>query len=336
MIGTRVANYLILEKIGQGGMGVVYKAIDVNLDRTVAIKVLAPELASDAHLVERFRHEAKALGNLNHVNIATLYSLQEANGQYLMVLEYIEGIAFDVLIQRRGRVPHEEAVRLFKQALLGIGFAHRRGIIHRDIKPANLIVTPNGMVKVMDFGIAHVIGVERLTRTGAQVGTAAYMSPEQIRNEPADCRSDIYSLSITLFEMLAGRLPFLAGSDFELMAAHLQTPPPRLRRFCPELSSTLENAVHKGLEKNVAARFQTAEEFGKALEYTEAAGALPSPIIAGRPPAKSPSEAGHAVGPPKNVAPRTPQSRQLFCSRRARSIGTHRRRHWKLAAKKAR
>src|SRR5581483_4671881 len=204
MEGTHVANYLIQQKLGQGGMGVVYKAIDLNLDRPVAVKVLTPELARDGALVDRFRHEARALANLNHTNIATLYSLQEFGGQYFMIMEYLEGDTFDQLIHRRRRIPPDEAIRWFKQALLGIGFAHRRGIVHRDIKPANIMLTHGGMVKVMDFGIAKVLGNNRLTSSGTQMGTAAYMSPEQIRKEPVDARSDIYSLSVTLFEMITG------------------------------------------------------------------------------------------------------------------------------------
>ncbi len=301
MIGTRLANYLIQEKLGQGGMGVVYKAIDLTLDRPVAIKALPPELARDPGLVERFRHEAKALANLNHVNIATLYSLQEANGQYVMVMEYLEGIAFDHLIRQRGQVPCEEAIRLFKQALLGIGSAHRRGIVHRDIKPSNIMLTRAGVVKVMDFGIAKALGGEALTRTGAQMGTVAYMSPEQIRNEPVDARSDIYGLSVTLFEMLTGRLPFVAGSDFELMSAHLQTPPPRLSPFCAEIAQSLEKAVLRGLEKKPAARFQTAEEFGAALEHVEPPAHRVPPVVPRQPP--KPPQASPVQPPPKPPPP---------------------------------
>ena len=283
MIGTQLANYSIREKLGQGGMGVVYKAIDLNLDRPVAIKVLSPELAQDPGLVERFRFEARALANLNHLNIATLYTFLECDRQYLMVMEYLEGIAFDRLIHQRGRIACEEAICLFKQALLGIGFAHRHGVVHRDIKPGNIMLTASGIVKVMDFGIAKVLGGDRLTRTGAQMGTAAYMSPEQIRNEAVDARSDIYSLSVTLFEMLTGRLPFAAGSDFELMSAHLQTPPPRPRQFCPKLAQSVENAVLKALEKRPAARFQSAEAFGAALEDTGAPPQRVSPAVAHQP-----------------------------------------------------
>ncbi len=307
MLGTQVAHYAFKEKLGQGGMGVVYKAMDLNLDRLVAIKVLNPELASDPGLVGRFRHEAKALANLSHVNIATLYCLQEAHGQYLMVMEYLEGNPFDRWIKEHGRIPCAEAIRAFKQALLGIGFAHRRGIIHRDIKPSNIMFTRSGIVKVMDFGIAKVLGAERMTRSGAQMGTLAYMSPEQIQNGDMDARTDIYSLSVTLFEMLAGQRPFAGSSGFELMSAHLHAPPPRLSRFCPELSKPLEDVVLKGLEKRPEDRFQTAEEFGAALERADAPAHRIPPAVKAVP--KAMAAAAGAASPAKHVAPPRPAVR---------------------------
>jgi serine/threonine protein kinase len=266
MQGARIANYLVQQKLGSGGMGVVYKGVDLNLDRPVAIKVLAPELARDLKLVERFRQEARALANLSHPNIAMLYSLQEAAGQYFMVMEYLQGETLEALIRARGRIAYDQACSWCKQALLGIGFAHARGIIHRDIKPANIILVQGGVVKVMDFGIAKVLGGGGLNKSSTQMGTAAYMSPEQIRRAPVDARSDIYSLSVTLFEMLTGRLPFSGASDYEMMSAHLRMAPRRTAEFCPEIPEFLEAAVLKGLEKNPAMRFQTAESFGAALE----------------------------------------------------------------------
>lgn len=307
MVGTRIANYLIQEKLGEGGMGVVYKGIDLNLDRPVAIKALTPELAQTPEAVERFRHEARALANLNHINIATLYSLQEVNGQYLMVMEYLEGDTFDRLICNRGRIPCAEATRWFKQALFGIGYAHAHGVIHRDIKPSNMMLTRSGIVKVMDFGIAKVLGRPRLTNTGSRLGTIAYMSPEQIRNEPIDPRSDIYSLSVTLFEMLTGRLPFSAASDFQLMSAHLTTVPPRLSSLCREISAPLEEAVLKGLAKQPAARFQTAEQFGAALDRIEvqALRAAPPPLREPvRPPPEPPTEPVLQARPAAQFMPR--------------------------------
>jgi len=269
MIGTQVGNYRIVEKIGEGGMGVVYKAVEVSLDRTVAVKVLSPDLAGDQALIERFRSEAKAQANLNHPNIAILYTFLTTSETSMMVMEYLEGETFDQTLQRRGLLPQEQAVPIFKQALLGIGYAHRHGIVHRDIKPSNIMLTTSGMVKVMDFGIAKVLGGQRMTQTGTRMGTVNYMSPEQIRNRPVDIRSDIYALGVTLYEMLTAHLPFESDSDFEVMSQHVNMPPPRPTLHYPYIPIGIEQAVLKALEKDPNARFQTVEEFGAALEHPE-------------------------------------------------------------------
>ncbi|MGA2120305.1 MAG: serine/threonine-protein kinase, partial [Bryobacteraceae bacterium] len=225
MIGTTVAGYRIVDKLGEGGMGVVYKAIDVSLDRVVALKALAAELARNPELEQRFRAEARAQASLNHVNLATLYAFLVEGGSAWMVMEFIEGESFAGMIQRRGPIPSQEAVPLFRQALLGLGYAHRMGIVHRDIKPGNIMVNRQGIVKVMDFGIAKVLGNRSMTRTGTQMGTAWYMAPEQVTNRGVDIRSDIYALGITLYEMLAGHVPFESDSDYQVMTDHVNTPP---------------------------------------------------------------------------------------------------------------
>jgi serine/threonine-protein kinase len=181
MIGTQLANYRIEERVGEGGMGVVYRAIDVNLDRPVAVKFLSSELSRDPSLIERFQTEARSQANLNHTNIATLYNFLKVDDNWLIVMEYVDGENLEQMIRRRGVIQYPESIPLFKQMLLGIGFAHRTGIIHRDIKPANIMINNHGIVKVMDFGIAKALSGRKLTRTGVSVGTVAYMSPEQIR-----------------------------------------------------------------------------------------------------------------------------------------------------------
>jgi serine/threonine-protein kinase len=284
MTGTEISNYRILEKLGEGGMGVVYKAVDVNLDRTVAIKALNTELTGNPELEQRFRGEARAQANLNHTNLATLYALVIENGKPWMVMEYIEGETFDHMVQRRGPIPALEAIPLFRQALLGIGYAHRMGIVHRDIKPSNMMVNQQGIVKVMDFGIAKVLGSRGLTRTGTQMGTAFYMSPEQVLNKGVDIRSDIYSLGVTLYEMLTANVPFGGDSDYQIMTDHVNTPPPLLTRFYPYVPAGVQNAVLKSLEKNPDARFQTVEEFGSALEHPDNFGVnAAAPIVVGAP-----------------------------------------------------
>jgi serine/threonine-protein kinase len=267
MIGTQIGSYQIIEKIGEGGMGVVYRGVDVTLDRAVAIKVLSPELVGNASLLERFRAEAKAQAGLNHTNIATLYAFIQSGETCVIVMELLEGETFDQMIRRRGVIPADEAVPLFRQALLGIGFAHRMGIVHRDIKPSNIMLTKSGIVKVMDFGIAKVLGGQRMTRTGTRMGTVAYMSPEQIRNMPVDIRSDIYSLGATLYEMFTAHLPFESESDFQVMSDHVNTPPNPPTRYYPYIAPGFEQCVMKALAKDPNQRFQTVEEFGAGLEH---------------------------------------------------------------------
>lgn len=279
MIGKEISSYRILEKLGEGGMGVVYKAIDIDLDRLTAMKVLSADFSKNPELVGRFRSEAKAQANLNHTNLATLYAFLLQDGTAFMVMEFVDGETFEQMIQRRGPIPEQDAIPLFKQALLGIGYAHRAGIIHRDIKPSNLMLNKNGIVKVMDFGIAKVMGSRGMTRTGTQMGTVAYMSPEQIQNRAVDIRSDIYELGVTLYEMLSGHLPFESDSDFQVMHDHVNKPPTLPSRFYPYISKGIEKVVLKSLEKNPDARFQTVEEFGAALEHPDALAYTPSEAI---------------------------------------------------------
>src|SRR5581483_2369758 len=306
MIGTELLNFRILDQLGEGGMGVVYKGIDTSLDRIVAIKVLSPDLSRNPDLVERFRAEARAQANLNHTNIATLYAFVAQAGQAWMFMEYIKGEASTQMLERRGLLPPDVGVHLFTQALLGIGWAHRMGIVHRDIKPSNLMVNKQGIVKVMDFGIAKVLGGGRgLTRTGTALGTAYYMSPEQVMNQSIDIRSDIYSLGVTLYEMLTANLPFQGESDFQIMTAHVNVPPPSPTRHYPYIPKGIENAILKALAKEPAQRFQTVEEFGAALEHPDDFGiswgvAPPGPVV------PSPQPPPIQPPPPPSGAPFAP------------------------------
>jgi len=276
MIGTEIGNFRILEKIGEGGMGVVYKAVDVNLDRTVAIKALNTELGGNAELEQRFRTEIKALASLSHTNLATLYALFIEKGRPLMVIEFIEGETFEQMVKRRGPIPCDEAISLFRQALTGIGYAHRMGIVHRDIKPGNLMLNGQGAVKVMDCGIAKALSARGVARSGAQIGTPLYMSPEQFLNRAVDFRSDIYSLGVTLYEMLTGKVPFSADSEYQIMADHVNSPPPPLTSIFPYVPKGVENAVLRALEKNPNARYQSVEEFGAALDSAQG---LAGPVV---------------------------------------------------------
>jgi serine/threonine-protein kinase len=308
MIGYTVGSYKITEKIGEGGMGSVFKGIDMMLEREVAIKVLRPELSRQPNLVERFRSEAVTLARLNHPNIATLYSFIRQGDDFFMVMEYVRGETLESLIRRSGRLACEPAVALFCQALEGIEHAHRFGVIHRDIKPANLMLTDEGTVKVMDFGIARALGTGRITKTGHLIGTIEYMSPEQVRGQETDTRSDIYSLGILLYEMLTGRVPFTSTSEYELMRAQIEGAPPPPSTFVVELPLPVEQAIMRALAKKTEARFHTAGEFravllpalGEAAHYRANAAPAPDSHIANWRPkveikeTRMPDNAGHA------------------------------------------
>ncbi|HZH32402.1 MAG TPA: protein kinase [Pyrinomonadaceae bacterium] len=265
MIGTIVGNYKITEKIGEGGMGTVYKGVDMMLEREVAIKALRPELGSQPAVVERFRSEAVTLAKLNHPNIATLYSFFRQGDHFFMVLEFVRGATLDRIINVQGAMSCEQAITMFSQVLEGIDHAHRFGVVHRDIKPGNVMLTDTGTLKVLDFGIARVLGTARMTKAGHLIGTIEYMSPEQVRGQETDARSDIYSLGILLYEMLTGRVPFATDSEFELMKSQVEAIPPPPRDFAPHIPDAIEEVLLKSLAKRPEDRFQMAGEFRAAL-----------------------------------------------------------------------
>ncbi|MEW6127272.1 MAG: serine/threonine-protein kinase [Acidobacteriota bacterium] len=266
MIGSIVGNYKITAKIGEGGMGAVFRGLDEMLERDVAIKMLRPDLTRESEIVERFRSEAITLAKLNHPNIATLHSFFRQGDDFFMVMEYVRGETLDSIIRRSGPFPVERAVQLFGLALEGIGHAHTMGIIHRDIKPANLMVNEKGSVKVMDFGIARMLGSTRMTRQGTIIGTVEYMAPEQIQGKDSDARTDIYSLGILLYEMLTGRVPFKNDSEYGLMMMQINDSPPPPRTLAPHIPLHIEQAIMRALAKRPEARFQSVGEFRLALQ----------------------------------------------------------------------
>ena len=265
MIGQTIGNYKIIETLGEGGVGMVYKGVDTMLDREVAIKVLRPELASQISIVERFRSEAVTLAKLNHPNIATLYSLLRQGRDLFMVLEFLRGETLDRMLYRRGSISTEEAIPIFCQALDGINHAHELGIVHRDIKPGNMILTDAGVLKVLDFGIARLLGSSRKTRGGNVIGTLEYMSPEQVRGLETDARSDIYGLGIMLYEVLTGRLPFESENDYDLMRMQTEDPPRPPRQLNSDIPEAIETAILRAVAKDPIERFQTAGEFLETL-----------------------------------------------------------------------
>ena len=250
--GSKINNLNVLEKIGEGGMGEVYLAEDDFLGRKVALKVLNPLLTSDEQFVERFKLEAKVQASLNNPQIVQLYSFFIFEDKYIMVLEYADGITLKQLIQKTGPIPEERTMKIFNQICAGIQYAHNKGIIHRDIKPSNIMIDAQDQTKIMDFGIAKIMGDKGMTRTGAKMGTLYYMSAEQVRaHKDIDNRTDIYSLGITLFEMLTGKLPFDTDteSDFEVMNQIVNQDLPDPKSFYPFISDHTLHLVKQMTKK---------------------------------------------------------------------------------------
>jgi eukaryotic-like serine/threonine-protein kinase len=270
MIGETIGNYRIVSKLGQGGMGTVYLAEDTQLGRKVAIKLLNPGLmAQGGQELERFRSEAKVQANLSNPNVVTLHDFIPYGDSFYMVMEFVDGKSLADLVRTAGALPPHIVVAISKQILEGLAAAHRLGVVHRDLKPSNVLITPDGIAKVMDFGIAKVQGGKNLTATGALVGTVYYMSPEQVRGEAVDARSDIYSFGIILFEILTGRVPFKDESDFKIMVHHVQTPPPPPTQLLPEIPGDIEEIVMLCLKKAPEERFQSADAILAALDSFE-------------------------------------------------------------------
>jgi eukaryotic-like serine/threonine-protein kinase len=264
MVGRTVGKYRILDRIGRGGMGTVYLAEDETLSRHVAIKVLNSDLG-DAEVLRRFRAEAVTLARLSHPAIATIYELHRQQDELLMVMEYVRGETFHDLADRVGRLDPPQAAHLCTQVLEALGYAHRAGVIHRDLKPANLMVTDTGAVKVMDFGIARVLGTEQFTMNGMMMGTPAYMAPEQVNGEAIDARADLYAVGVVLYRLLTGRLPFLADTAIAMIQKQVSEEPTPLSTLRPELPVWCAAIVRRALAKHPDDRFQTAEEFRQTL-----------------------------------------------------------------------
>lgn len=258
--------YKLLNPIGQGGMAVVFKAQDLSLGRLVAVKVLRENLTSDPEFLARFQQEARAAANLAHPNIVTVHDFGRDGGRYYIVMEYIEGKDLKSLIKDGAPFPLDHALDLCIQICAGVGYAHRAGLVHCDIKPQNILVTGDGRVKITDFGIARALANVRPGETTDVVwGSPQYYSPEQAAGEHPTPASDVYSIGVVMFEMLAGRLPFVASTQQSLAIMHLREEPPRLSLFNPQVPEMLERIVHKVLAKEPAARYRTADQLGRIL-----------------------------------------------------------------------
>jgi beta-lactam-binding protein with PASTA domain/tRNA A-37 threonylcarbamoyl transferase component Bud32 len=259
--------YRLEASIGTGGMAQVYRGVDTTLDRTVAIKILAPQFARDPSFVDRFRREAQAAARLNHPNIVNVYDTGVDGETNYIVMEYVEGRTLAEYLASGGRLAPTRAAAIAEKVAEALAAAHAQGVIHRDIKPANIMVTRDGRVKVMDFGIARLVaGPDTVEQTAAVLGTAAYLSPEQAQGQTVDARSDLYSLGVVLYEMLAARPPFTGDSAMAVAYKHVQETPPPPSSLNQDVPPPLDAVVMRALAKNPANRYQSAGEFRDDLQ----------------------------------------------------------------------
>jgi len=282
LTGKTISNrYVVEEMLGQGGMSAVYKGTDPNLKRVVAIKVIHSHLSNNPDFVQRFEEEAAAVAQLRHHGIIQVYDFNRDDDLYYMVLEFVPGETFQDHLKRLNdggrKLSPTKAIEYMASICDAVDYAHQRGMIHRDIKPANLMLTTTGQVILMDFGIAKIVGGTRHTATGAVVGTAMYMSPEQIKGEQPDRRTDIYSLGVTLFEMVGGRPPFDANSAMTLMMMHINDPVPNIKNLNPDVPDALVTVINKALAKDPNDRYQTAAQMAAALRNALSAGSSAAP-----------------------------------------------------------
>ncbi|MBF0466873.1 MAG: serine/threonine protein kinase, partial [Nitrospirae bacterium] len=261
-----VGQYRVIDKIGEGGAGIVYKAEHTLTKQTVAIKELSREFSISEDMKERFIREARIQAKLNHKNIVRLYNFIEQDGLFYLIMEYMEGKRLDHIIKEQTPMEYGKCLQYFKQILDGVGFAHSQGIIHRDIKPANVIVDNDGTIKIMDFGIAKGQDDAHLTKTGTSMGTLRYMAPEQVRGEKVGVHSDVYSLGMTLYEMVTGSTPFKSDSAYHLMKEIVDEAISSPAKFRNDIPETIENAIMKACAKNPSDRFVSTSGFSKALD----------------------------------------------------------------------
>jgi serine/threonine protein kinase len=266
-MSQQIGQYRVLSELGTGGMGVVYRAVDLLLEREVAIKRLRSEFAASSSVMDRFRKEAQLQAKLNHPNIAQLYTLVQDGNSLCIVMELVNG----TVLRNFMPMPWQSVLPVVLQVLEALDYAHRRGVLHRDIKPENIVIDHEGTVKVMDFGIAHALGAARMTRERVVIGTLEYMSPERVLNREMDQRSDQYSVGVLLFEMLCGRLPFVNDSEYELLRAQVESEAPSVHQFVSGVPEFVAAVVHRALEKDPRNRYPTCADMAAVLRDGSAA-----------------------------------------------------------------
>jgi len=265
MTGQVIGHYRILEKLSEGGMGKVYLAQDLKLNRKAVLKFLLSQYALDAEFKVRFEREGRVAAALKHPNIVTIYEVGEYEGDSFIAMEYVEGESLRSLLAQT-ELFVEDVLKLAIQICNGLGAAHRAGVTHRDLKPDNILLDQEARIKIADFGIAKLQGSPRLTKPGAVIGTPDYMSPEQAMGQELDLRSDIFSLGIILYEMLTGQRPFTGDNAQAKIYAIIKLPPPPLAQYCPDILPALQQIIDKALAKNPAGRYQQVEQFRADLE----------------------------------------------------------------------
>ncbi len=350
MSAQAIGRYEVLGLLGEGSFGQVFAARDRALGRQVAIKMLRSQFTGDASFMARFQGEAASLAALNHLNVTLIYDILQSRDQHGMVMELVQGHTLEHVLLQRKKLELAEVLAVTAQAVAGLSYVHARGVVHRDIKPSNIMLTAEGVLKIMDFGIARVQGAKRLTREGSMMGTLNYAAPEQIKRGEAEQRSDLYSLACVIYEMICGSPPFDGRTEYDLMQAHIAEAPEPLSKRVPGLPDVVDRAVLRALAKNPDDRFATVQEFGQAIgieaiqtkavkiahSIVEGAGAIPMlldgaiPAPAGQPalgelPASlrsradaAPADRGQASGvaaqPAVVSSPRSGQQRRLSAS----------------------
>jgi serine/threonine protein kinase/tetratricopeptide (TPR) repeat protein len=266
---TFAGRYQIIEELGKGGMGKVYRVLDKKLNEEVALKLIKPDVSSDKKIIERFKTELKLARKIGHPSVGRMYELLEHEGTHYITMEYVAGQDLKGLIRQTGQLAVGTTVSIAKQVCEGLIEAHRLGVVHRDLKPSNIMIDKAGSARIMDFGIARSLKAKGITGAGVIIGTPEYMSPEQIEGKDTDQRSDIYSLGVILYEMLTGRLPFVGDTPLSIAVQHRSDPPKDPRALNAQIPETLNLTILKCLEKNKGDRYQTAEELHSALDKIE-------------------------------------------------------------------